>query len=368
MRIFINGISALQGGGVTYLNAIIKELLKYDDLQVEVWGFSKIDKDLASERLNIVPLRGVHNNIVRRVFVEKFVISKYLKREYFDIAFFPGGIITSSVPKYTKAVTMFRNMLPFNPKILAYYGYGYRTFRLWLLRNLFIISFKKADSVIFISKHARSVVKNYISDIEYFSEVITHGTDEQFRVLKQPKEGGDYFIYVSIYTNYKHQKEIVEGAKLFYDRHGFAPRIKMRGYTLESYKKEVETMVKEYEMDDFIEVGGSISYSEIPNVYAESRGIIFASSCENCPNILLEAMATGKVILCSNVQPMPEFLGKGGIYFDPYYPESISQAFEKLLINNINTREYINEALELSKTHTWTISANLTYQLFKKMV
>ena len=38
---------------------------------------------------------------------------------------------------------------------------------------------------------------------------------------------------------------------------------------------------------------------------------------KNCPNILLEAMASGKAILCSNFNPMPEFGGKAVEYFDP---------------------------------------------------
>ena len=35
---------------------------------------------------------------------------------------------------------------------------------------------------------------------------------------------------------------------------------------------------------------------------------IFASTCENMPNILIEGMSSGLPILCSNYLPMPEFL------------------------------------------------------------
>ena len=44
---------------------------------------------------------------------------------------------------------------------------------------------------------------------------------------------------------------------------------------------------------------------------------VFASSCENMPNTLVEAMASGLPIACSDRGPMPEILRDGGTYFDP---------------------------------------------------
>ena len=67
MKIFINGISALQGGGVTYLNAFLKHFLNYNDIYIEVWGFSKIDKNLLTNyNLKVNPLENVYKNFFKR--------------------------------------------------------------------------------------------------------------------------------------------------------------------------------------------------------------------------------------------------------------------------------------------------------------
>jgi glycosyltransferase involved in cell wall biosynthesis len=62
---------------------------------------------------------------------------------------------------------------------------------------------------------------------------------------------------------------------------------------------------------------GTISYNELPKYYQKAKALIFASTCENCPNILLEKMASKKMIFCSSHQPMPEFGKDSVVYFDP---------------------------------------------------
>jgi glycosyltransferase involved in cell wall biosynthesis len=49
------------------------------------------------------------------------------------------------------------------------------------------------------------------------------------------------------------------------------------------------------------------------------------------PNILVEAMAAGLPIACSNRGPMPEVLGPEGNYFDPEAPEEIAAVIQRML-------------------------------------
>ena len=60
-----------------------------------------------------------------------------------------------------------------------------------------------------------------------------------------------------------------------------------------------------------------IPYHELHSEYKDADLGVFASSCENLPIILIEKMASGLPIACSNKGPMPEVLGSAGVYFDP---------------------------------------------------
>ena len=76
---------------------------------------------------------------------------------------------------------------------------------------------------------------------------------------------------------------------------------------------------------------GSVPHGELHTRYAGADLCVFASSCENMPNILLEGMASGLPIACSNRGPMPEVLGDAGVYFDPENPNDIARALRELI-------------------------------------
>ena len=69
--------------------------------------------------------------------------------------------------------------------------------------------------------------------------------------------------------------------------------------------------------EEFIQYLGKVDFDSLDSYYKKADGFIFASTCENMPNILLEAMASSLPICCSEYQPMLEMLGNTGEYFNP---------------------------------------------------
>ena len=80
------------------------------------------------------------------------------------------------------------------------------------------------------------------------------------------------------------------------------------------------------------------------------------------PNVLIEAMSSGLPILCSNYQPMPEFLKKGGIYFDPLSKKSIKEAVRKVISNQNLAFEIAQKSFNLSKQYSWKICSENTFR------
>jgi glycosyltransferase involved in cell wall biosynthesis len=58
--------------------------------------------------------------------------------------------------------------------------------------------------------------------------------------------------------------------------------------------------------------------------------VIFPSLYEGFGMPVLEAMAAGKPVLCSNVTSLPEVAGDAAIYFDPTDPRQIAEAISAL--------------------------------------
>jgi glycosyltransferase involved in cell wall biosynthesis len=110
-----------------------------------------------------------------------------------------------------------------------------------------------------------------------------------------------------------------------------------------------------------VQILGAVPYAELPAVYHHAEAVLFASSCENCPNILLEALASGRPVLSSNVMPMPEFGGPEIEYFSPYDPTSISRALLRVLTDPQHAAAVANAGIAASRRFDWTDSAARTW-------
>ena len=85
------------------------------------------------------------------------------------------------------------------------------------------------------------------------------------------------------------------------------------------------------------------------------------------PNILIESMASGLPIACSDKEPMPEFLKTGGYYFNANSVNSIAQA----IINLIGDKDYIkkiNKNLNEVKKLKWEETSKKTFSFITDLI
>lgn len=69
-----------------------------------------------------------------------------------------------------------------------------------------------------------------------------------------------------------------------------------------------------------------VSEDTLVELYRNARAFVFASTFEGFGIPILEAMASGTPIACSNTTSMPEVVGPHGVLFDPYEVEQIADS------------------------------------------
>ena len=105
---------------------------------------------------------------------------------------------------------------------------------------------------------------------------------------------------------------------------------------------------------------GEIVFNELHFRYSEADLGLFASSCENMPNILLETMASGLPIAFSNRVPMPEVLGDAGVYFDLEQPVDVAHALHELIESPPLRAELAQASYQRARQYSWQRCANET--------
>ncbi len=373
MNIVINSLSALRGGGQTYILNLLRELsLINADFKVILITNSKnthVFEKFKSENISIYEAKFASKNIIFRVFWEIFILHFLLRKQNVKAYFSPGGIMLTPVPKGCKSYTALRNMLPFDERERKRFPFfSYIRFKLWILKHVFLVSYKLSDGVVFISKHSQEEVEKYLPKIKEKSTIIYHGLNEDFfnpseDTLPIELEPGAYYLYVSILDVYKAQKEIVE-SWLEMNKQGNNLPLILVGPKYNEYGENVVSIINESGASN-IKYLGPIEYPKLPNIYQKARGLIFGSSCECCPNILLEKLASGRPVISSNIMPMPEFGQNAAVYFDPYEKGSLASAIKYLEeSDNINKHSILSK--NRAEDFSWKKTTEKTFNFLMK--
>jgi glycosyltransferase involved in cell wall biosynthesis len=318
MKIGIDASRNRSGGAIAHIVGLIEAISaidKFDVQEIHLWSHCKL-----LDKIPDKPWLIKHNhsylekNIFLQAFWQRFILKKELKINQCSVVFNSSA---SSICNFQPSVTLSQDMLPFEPGEMQRYKYGLGRLRLSILKIVYINALKSASAVIFLTNYAASMIQKVTGPIENY-KVIPHGVNDSFRNVSQNemlKNDSTEIecIYVSGVAPYKHQWHVVRAVKLLRDE------------------------------------GINVSLS-----------LIFASSCENMPITLIEGMASGVPIACSDRGPMPEVLQDGGTFFDPESPESIKQAIYKIIEDPILRKSSVNRSLNLSLEYQWSKCADDT--------
>jgi glycosyltransferase involved in cell wall biosynthesis len=97
----------------------------------------------------------------------------------------------------------------------------------------------------------------------------------------------------------------------------------------------------------------------LKSLYQEASLFVFPSLVENCPNILLEAMASKCPVVTSNISPMPEFCGSAVRYFNPICSESIAREIEETLQDQELISKMKDRSIKQVQGLTWLSFSNI---------
>ena len=269
---------------------------------------------------------------------------------------------------YQPDIVMSRDMLSFEPgEIERYFIFSYSRVRLWVLKWIQARALKRASAVVFLTNYASSIIMQSVGPIKRY-RIINHGVSEGFRAIgnsRRKKNKNKLEInccYVSNADFYKHQWNVIEATSKLR-----ANNLNIKLHLVGASSGIAAGLVREAirTFDPKGEFVMTYPFQDRKNVieFLHNADIfVFASSCENMPNTLVEAMASGLPIACSNRGPMPEVLQNCGVYFDPESPVEIASAVNKLT-RDLDLREYSSQAaLERSRFFSWERCADETWR------
>lgn len=110
-------------------------------------------------------------------------------------------------------------------------------------------------------------------------------------------------------------------------------------------------------LEDRVHFVGWVSVPELRALYARSRAVVFPSLFEGGGFPILEGMAEGVPVICSNVTCLPEYGGNAVEYFDPNSTEAMARAISSVITDDTKRALMIKRGGIQSKRFSWASAA-----------
>lgn len=363
IRVVINGIHSKSGGGVTYIRELVPRLAAFPDIEVHLFlhrnqleQFYPID-----ENIRVHLFRFAQNHLATLTW-EQVAVPVLTRSMGADIVFSPANygpvFAKNHVILLRNAVSVFLVEGSLKGKVY-WLGVGLATFA----------SVLTARCALAVSEFARRELTFGLAQfIGGKVSVVPHGTSFAAPPGGRPaRQSGDLLAVSDIYV----QKNYHTLFRAFAILHRRYPDLNLRiaGETIDhGYMKRIRGIAEQLGLEKNIRFLGRVGIEELGHLYRECRVFVFPSLVETFGNPLLEAMATGASIACSNSAAMPEIIGNGGVLFDPRNADDMAEKIASLLDSEKLCEEVSARAVDRARTYTWENTAANIRRLFRAIV
>lgn len=367
MKVAIDASNIRAGGGVTHLVECLGAL------EPEEFGIKTVVVYCGAELVSRLPQRvwlttktpsAFRRGALVRFLWRHTALTDCLVHDA-DILLVPGG---SYVGDFRPFVAMAQNLLPFDQVEQRREGMTLKRLRLWLLERVQGATFRRANGVIYMTAISRDQIERRLGFFPKQGRVVHHGTSSQFRrhvdlraeLLCFGEHRMMRLLYVSILEPYKHQRMVIS-AVAEARRQGLSVTLDLVGPAAAGEAQAIERLIKEEQLADYVRYHGPIAYDRLLEKYKNADAFLFASSCETFGIILLEAMAAGLPLLCSNRSALPEVAGDAALYFDPLDPESLVRAVRTIYGDYKLRRSLALQGVTRANDFSWVKCSRRTF-------
>ena len=176
----------------------------------------------------------------------------------------------------------------------------------------------------------------------------------------------DVFIYYpAALWPHKNHRTLLDALCLIRDRYGLVVNLVLSGMST-GRTGELRTEILKRNLQDTITVLGYIPYEELPCLYNLATVMVYPSLFEGFGIPLVEAMACGCPVVCSNRTSLPEVVGNAALLFDPLSVDEIASRIFNTLNDAVIRRKMSVNGLKQAERFNWRETARLTQAVYGK--
>lgn len=176
--------------------------------------------------------------------------------------------------------------------------------------------------------------------------------------------GGPVVLTVSAKRVHKNLIRLIRAMASVVERHPDAVLVLPGNPT--PHERELRAAVAELGLEANVVFPEYVGAEDLEGLYALAGCFVFASINEGFGIPILEAMARGVPVACSNASSLPEVAGDAARYFDPYDVMDMGDALLELLDDRALAQRLIERGRVREATFTWEATARMTLESYER--
>lgn len=241
--------------------------------------------------------------------------------------------------------------------------------------RLAIQGMRKAEHIIAVSSHTKKDVLQYLKINSSEISVIPNAVDSIFKPIS-----------IENIRTFRHQQRLSEQTFCLLNVGSNNARknistvldvisvLKAQGFPVYFWKVGADFNAEQKNLIESRGLKACVTYLGNPNketlvkIYNAADLLLAPSLYEGFGLTILEAMASGTVVITANVTALPEVAGDAGILVDPLDVETIVTVVRQLHSNPVYRQELIQKGLERVKKFTWEKTAEQVANIYEKVI
>lgn len=293
-------------------------------------------------------------------------VRRHAFKQKADIFFSPDGFIPlgMSIPKVSMVhdVAYLRYPEHLQPRISAFYKKWMPRYLAYTDHIITVSEFSKSEIIAGYNVPADkiSVVYNGITDV--YQPV---PTDQKQKTREKYTKGLPYFVYLGAIHPRKNLLTLVRAFEQFKSTTPSDQQLVLAGRP-SWHTEEVFKAIADSQWKDAIHLPGYIATTDATALVASAEAMIYPSLYEGFGLPLVEAMASGVPVICSDVSSLPEVAGNAALLFAPTDVNLLAHHMMRVSKEESLRKELITLGHERVKSFSWDKASNQVYEILRR--